>query len=362
MPSFLASLLRPELAELAPYTPHSGFFPIRLDANEAPPLLSNASRARLAEVAGQTAWERYPDASAGELKAALAARSGVTPEQVLVGAGSDEIIGMLLTALSQPRKHSDCPVVVTTTPTFVMYRLSARARGQRVLEVPLDDAWDLALPSIQSALHLAEPNLIFIASPNNPTGNCMSFERLASLAALAKDSLLVVDEAYADYAEGHLLALYREHENVVLMRTLSKIGFAALRVGWLIARPELVRELEKVRLPYNISAMSQKLASIAVTELASDIARVTALVVAERVRLSAALGQLPGVLVTPSQANFLWVRGPTPSEKVFAELSAQGILVRSFHARGGRLSHCLRVTLGTPGENDAFFSAYQKLV
>lgn len=355
-------MLRPELRELTPYKPHSGSFSVRLDANEAPALLSESSRGRLAEVAAQTAWERYPDASTRELKSALAARSRVTPEEILVGTGSDEVISLLLTALSEPREHADRPVMATTTPTFVMYRLSARARGQRVIEVPLDDAWDLPLESFEKALRVADPNLLFIASPNNPTANRMNPDRLDALATLAKESLLVIDEAYVDYSDGTALELYQKHENVALMRTLSKIGFAALRVGWLIARPPLIDELEKVRLPYSLPTVSQKLGIVAVTELESEIARTTALVVQERTRLSQALSALPGVSVTPSQANFLWVQSPGPSGKLFEELAAQGILVRSFHARGGRLSNYLRVTMGTPEENDAFLSAYRRLV
>lgn len=361
MPSFFAPLLRPELAELAPYTPHPGSFPIRLDANEAPPFLSERARGRLAEVAARTAWERYPDASASELRCALAARSGVSPEEVLVGVGSDELITLLLTALSRPREGTEYPVVLTTTPTFVMYRMSAKVRGQRVLEVPLDDAWDLALDSITAAFRVAEPSVIFVSSPNNPTGNCMSFDRLSALVELAKHSLVVIDEAYIDYSKQNQLSLFRKHENVAVLRTLSKVGFAALRVGWMIARPELVKEIDKLRLPYNVSTLSQKLATLAVTELGPEIDSIAAKVVAERTRVSAALEELPGVSVTPSQANFLWVRGETPSERVFGELSARGILVRSFHARGGRLMHSFRVTIGTPTENDAFLQAYRDL-
>jgi histidinol-phosphate aminotransferase len=355
-------LLRTELSELAPYTPHSGSFPVRLDANEAPPFLSPAARARLAEAAAETAWERYPDVGVTALRAALAARSGVTPEEVLVGVGSDEIITMLLTALAQPRDGAAFPLMLTTTPTFVMYRLSARVRGQRVLEVPLDDTWDLPESSIAAALRVAEPHVIFVSSPNNPTGNRMAFERLSALVELAKNSLVVIDEAYIDYSDRDQLELYRKYENVAVLRTLSKIGFAALRVGWIIARPGIIRELDKVRPPYNLSTLSQRLAALAVTELAPEIQRGVAAVVGERQRLTARLAELPGVRATPSQANFLWLESATPAETIFRELGAAGILVRSFHNRGGRLARAIRVTIGTAAENDAFLSAYQRLV
>jgi histidinol-phosphate aminotransferase len=202
----VADLLRPELAELSAYVPHPGNYAIRLDANEAPALLSTAARARLAEVAAQTSFERYPDASVEKLRQALASHSGVTPEEVLVGVGSDELIALLLSALSRPRAGADAPVVMTTTPTFVMYAMSARLRGQRVLEVPLAADWDLAPSGVQAATRVTEPSIVFIASPNNPTGNKVSLDRLVALIEAMPRSLVVVDEAYVDYADSNQLS------------------------------------------------------------------------------------------------------------------------------------------------------------
>lgn len=353
----LSLLLRPELAELAAYLPDSGSYRVRLDANEAPPLLSAPARARLAEVAADTAWERYPDARSAALRAAIARKVGVGPDEILAGVGSDEVITFLLTALARPRSGSRGPTIVTTTPTFVMYRLSAKSRGVNVVEVPLDSSWDLAESSLLHALEISPPNLVFIATPNNPTGNRMSPDRLARVIEAARGALVVVDEAYVDYAEGDHLELYRRHENVALLRTLSKVGFAALRVGWLVARPELVREIDKVRSPYNLPSVSQALATSVLEELGAEIQQACATVRAERARLTSELGRLPGVEVTPSEANFLWVRTEKPAADVFEGLCARGVLVRSFHARGGRLRHQLRVTVGTAEENTLFLAA-----
>jgi histidinol-phosphate aminotransferase len=170
----------------------------------------------------------------------------------------------------------------------------------------------------------------------------------------AKGSLVVIDEAYVAYADRNQLDAYRSHENVAILRTLSKVGFAALRLGWLIARPEIVRELDKVRLPYNLSTLTQRLGTHALRRLSGEMARITAEVRAERTRLARELGGLCGVEVTPSQANFLWLRLEKPASEAFEALKARGILTRSFHARGGRLAHQLRVTIGTRPENDAF--------
>jgi histidinol-phosphate aminotransferase len=344
-------LLRPELADFKPYAPDGGTYRVRLDANEAPPLFPESVRERLVRTFSTIAFERYPDATEGDLRGAVAARLGVAPEEVLLGVGSDELIAILLTALSNSRKASDPPTVLTTTPSFVMYRMTARLRGQRVVEVPLDASWELAEDAMLRALSMAPPHVVFIATPNNPTGTVAPVERLERLIQAAPGSLFVVDEAYVDYSDRHLLELYRRHENVVVLRTLSKVGFAALRVGWLVGRRELVAELDKVRLPYNLGTPSQTLATLVLGELWPEVERVVSTVKGERARVAAALGGL-GVEVTPSQANFLWVKTPRPAGEVFEALRARGVLVRSFHEKGGRLAHQLRITIGAPAEND----------
>ncbi len=354
-------LLRPELADIKSYLPTPGSFRIRLDANEAPPLFPPSVKARLAEELGRVALERYPDATASTLRAAIAARLGVAPEEILLGVGSDELITMLLTVVTRPGRSTEPPAVLTTTPTFVMYRLSARLRGQRVIEVPLDDDWDLSEKFMLRGLEMSEPQLIFVASPNNPTGTLVNRERMERIVAAAPSSLIVLDEAYVDYADRHWLDLFRSHENVVVLRTLSKIGFAALRVGFLVGRRELVAELDKVRLPYNINGISQALATVVVAELWDEVLSVTAQVKAERARLESALSALPLLTITPSQANFVWVKTERPAEAVFRALGERGILVRSFHASGGRLAQQLRITVGTPQENDELVSCLREL-
>lgn len=355
-------LLRPELAELSAYRPTPGEFRVRLDANEAPPLLSEAARHRLVEIFAKVAFERYPDPSTSELRAAIARRMQLTPEEILVGVGSDELITLLMTAFSRPRKANDAVTIVTTTPTFVMYRMSARARGQRVVEVPLDARFRFDAPAIVRAIEFSAPHLVFLASPNNPTGTMLNAEGLETIASAAKESLVVVDEAYIDYAERDQLDALRRHDNVVVLRTLSKIGFASLRVGWLAGNAELLAELDKLRLPYNLSTPAQKLATAILTELEPEITRTTSLIVSERARVTQELDKLSGVEVTPSQANFLWIRCERPAGEVFEALKQRSILVRSFHERGGRLGQQLRVTLGTPEENDAFLAALREVL
>lgn len=347
----LAALLRPELAELHAYTPVAGHFPVRLDANESPPLLSAEARAALQRAAAPEDWGRYPDARATELREAIAARCGAEPGEILVGVGSDEVISILLTALAQPRPNAPTPSIVTVSPTFVMYKLSARARGMKVVEVPLDAGWDLDVRGLTRAIEFARPNLVFIASPNNPTGALMSMDRLEAVIAAAQDALVVVDEAYIDFAPHDQLALRRKHPNVAVLRTLSKIGLASLRVGWLIGPEALVAELDKVRLPYNVPVPCQRAATFALRELGEELRRIAAFVTSERDRVTRGLVER-GLDVAPSHANFVWVETKRPAGEVFDALAARGVLVRSFHAAGGRLARRLRITIGLREEND----------
>ncbi|HXK20104.1 MAG TPA: histidinol-phosphate transaminase, partial [Polyangiaceae bacterium] len=352
---------RPELAELSAYLPDLASYRVRLDANEAPPLLSTDARRRISEVLSDGAWERYPDPSLSSLRQAIAQSLGVTAAEVLPGVGSDEVISLLLTAFIRPQGDANTATVLTTTPSFVMYRMSARCRGLRVLEVPLDADWDLSVDALKSAIAMAPPSVVFIASPNNPTSNLMSAQRLEQVILAAPQSLFVVDEAYIAYADRDQLELYRRFENVAILRTLSKVGFAAFRLGFLLARPEVVAELDKVRLPYNVPTPTQRVAELAFTELAPEIRRITRDVVAERARLAETLGSLPRVAVTPSQANFLWLRCERPAAELYEALKQRSILVRSFHGRGGRLANQLRVTIGTASENDELAAALTEL-
>jgi len=357
----IAALSRPELAELSAYLPDLAHYRVRLDANEAPPLISDAARRRISEVLAQGAWERYPDPSLAKLRQAIAQNLGVTPEEVLPGVGSDEVISLLVTAFVKPLPPADTATVLTTTPSFVMYRMSARCRGLRVLEVPLDTNWDLSVEALKSAIGMTPPSIVFVASPNNPTGNLMTRERLEQAIALAPRALFVIDEAYIAYSDRDQLELYRRYDNVAILRTLSKVGFAAFRLGFLLARPAVVAELDKVRLPYNVPEPTQRVAELAFTELASEVKRIAAEVIQERTRLVERLSTLSSVGVTPSQANFLWLRTEKPAGELYEALKARSILVRSFHARGGRLAHQLRVTIGTPAENDELFAALTEL-
>lgn len=355
------SLLRPELAELSAYIPaeHPGIR-VHLDANEAPPHPSPLLREVVARAVQSTALERYPDARARALKARIAERTGARPEELLIGTGSDELISIVLTALARPRERAPQAVVLVPTPTFVMYRVTSRAHGLKAVEVPLDAEWDLDVGSMKRAIEMTRPNVIFVASPNNPTGNRMSDERMRELLESAPDALVVVDEAYIDYAGESLRGWRARFPHLAVLRTLSKVGLAALRVGWLEADEALVQQIDKVRQPFNVSATSQAAAAAVLADAWGEVRAHVEAVVRERQRVAGALRAMPGCEVTPSQSNFLWVKTERPAADVYAALVAQGVLVRSFHAAGGRLAHRLRVTIGAAGDNDEFVEAFAK--
>ncbi len=215
---------------------------------------------------------------------------------------------------------------------------------------------------MKRAMEMMRPSVVFIASPNNPTSNRMSDDRVASVieAAAAHDALVVVDEAYGDYAGTSVRGWRARYPNLAVLRTLSKVGLAALRVGWLEADEALVREVDKARQPYNVSETSQAAAAAVLAEAWDDVRAQVDMVVRERERVAAAARAMPGVDVAPSHANFLWIGTSRPASEVYDRLLAQGVLVRSFHASGGRMANRLRVTIGTPADNDALLEALLK--
>ena len=354
----LRALLRPELADLAAYVPASQpADAAKLDANEAPPARSPVIRETIARAIERVPMERYPDARATELRSAIAVRTGAAPDDLLFGTGSDEVIALIVNALARPRAKLPQAVVLSPSPTFVMYRVTARAHGMKSVEVPLDPSWDLDASMMTRAIEALRPNVIFIASPNNPTGNRVSEARLAEVIEAADDALVVLDEAYVDYASGSLRAWRAKYPHLAVLRTLSKIGLAALRVGWLEADAELVREIDKGRQPFNVSATSQAAAAAVVRDAWSAVEEEVARVVRERARVAEELARVPGLTVTPSDANFLWMRTTQPAREVVEALASRGVLVRGFHAAGGRLANQMRVTIGSESDNDRFLEA-----
>ena len=354
-------LVRGALRTMAAYKTPPDPPPIKLDANESPWPLPPHARERLREVLSSADLHRYPDLGAREVKRLLAARLGASPDELVLGVGSDEVIGMLMAALSEPRPGAERASVVIPTPSFVMVPLTANVHGLTPVEVPLvDGSWALDRPAMLEAIARARPNLVYVATPNNPTGNAMDDGDLRAIVEAASESLVLIDEAYGPFASSTHGAWCADHPNVTVLGTLSKIGLAGLRLGWARLSPALAAEVEKARPPYNLSTYTQLTATTILGELPAVLDDAVARIVAERERLPAALSTIGGVRAPRSQANFLLVE-VEDAARVHAGLAERGIAVRRF-ASEPRLARYLRITVGTPAEDDALLEALRELV
>jgi len=358
----MRALVRPELAQLRAYAAPAGTLPIKLDANESPWPLSQAIRDRLAATLAAIPLHRYPDPRAMAVRTPLAALLEAEPDELVLGSGSDELIALLCTALSRPREGRARAVVLYPTPTFAMYRITALAHGLEPVEVPLRADFTLDLPAMCAAIAEHRPSLVFLATPNNPTGNAFAHQDLREILTAAPESLVVLDEAYGPFTGRSLTSWCDRYANVALLGTLSKIGLAAARVGWARLPAGLAAEVEKARQPFNLSALSQAAAALALGELRPELDAHVAAIVAERARLAAAFAALRGIHVTPSQANFFLVRFDGDPSPVVRGLAAAGIAVRSFHGHGGALANHVRITVGTPRENDALLDVLTRVL
>ena len=334
----------------------------KLDANELPFALPAELRARLGAAVAEVALERYPDPNARELRALVAKQLGVDGTQIVFGNGSDESIAMLISAFAAPRTAHALPAAVLyPVPSFVYYRLAAVGRGVEPIEVPLTDRFELNEDAIEKAIAAHHPSVVFFALPNNPTGTLWRLPFAAELAARHRDVVVVSDEAYHAYSGRSSLPVLAQHPNLVVMRTLSKVGMAGVRVGYTVSSPAIAQLLEKVRPPYNVSAIDQAAAVFLLSEARDWCAARAAEVVVERAKLAAALAGLPGVEVFPSEANLVLARfGADRATRIWQGLADRGLLVRNFD-RPGPLSGCLRITVGTPEENRWVLEALSEL-
>ncbi len=341
--------LRPEVSALPPYRFEAHEAAIKLDQNENPEDLPDALKAAALERLAQTDWHRYPELHPEGLAERLGARHGWPATGVVVAGGSNVLIQALTIAAGLGRR------VVTVTPSFSVYGLQARLMGADLIEVPLGR--DFALPTAELASVLAhDDGVAFIAAPMAPTGNAVDPADLERLALAAGDRwLLVVDEAYGEFAGTDHGRLARRHPHLVRLRTLSKAyGLAGARLGYALAAPEVAESLRKVILPFSVSALQVAVAQTVLAAPEFVAQRVTRLV-AQRERLLAALRARPFVETFPSVTNFVLFR-VADAAAVHAGLRARGVLVRRQDHLPG-LSGCLRVSVGLPAEIDAFLTA-----
>lgn len=349
--------IRPELRALTPYAVAAADGMVKLDAMENPYPWPQDLQAALQERLAAVAINRYPDPAGTALKERLRAAMGIADAQaLLLGNGSDELIQMLAMAVTQPGR-----VVMAPEPSFVMYRLIADFVGLGYQGVPLLTDFQLDVDSMLGFIEAEQPALLFLAYPNNPTGNAWYREDIECLLE-ACNGLVVVDEAYAPFAADSFVGDLGRFDNLLVLRTVSKMGLAGLRLGYLVGPPAIIDELNKLRLPYNINSLTQAAAELALDNKPLFDAQAAA-IRQERERLWQALQTLPGITPFPSQANFILFRTPAGTgRQVFAGLREAGILIKDLSGQAGPLADCLRVTVGTPAENSQFLEALQTVL
>lgn len=348
-------LIRPEIRASSAYTVPEATGMVKLDAMENPyPWPPEVKQAWL-EMLREVDVNRYPDPDPRRLKQLLCeAMEAPVGTALLLGNGSDELIQILLLALARPDACVLAPV-----PTFVMYEVIANAVGVRFVGVPLDHDFTLDVPAMREALRRYRPAVTFIAYPNNPSGNLFAADAIEGLIGEAA-GLVVIDEAYFAFTDTSFIDRLNRFDNLLVLRTLSKIGLAGLRLGILLGADAWLCEFNKVRLPYNINSLTQASVELVLRKrdfIAEQVKRIRA----ERQRLFVALGNLPGVKPWPSETNFVLFRVPE-AKQVYEALFASGVLVKNLDAVDRALAGCLRVTVGTPQENDLFLHTLERVL
>ena len=348
-------LLRQEVLALHAYhvPPATGM--VKLDAMENPYPLPPQLREEIARLVADAAINRYPDAGAHSLKQKIRAVTGLAQgTEVLLGNGSDEIIQLLALAAARPGA-----TLLSVEPSFVMYRMIAAFTGMQYVGVPLTEDFALDLPAMLTAIRQHQPALVFIAYPNNPTGNLFDAEAIKQIIAAAP-GLVVVDEAYYAFASASFIPMLAQHPNLLVMRTFSKLGMAGLRLGFLAGKKTWLEQLEKLRLPYNVGVLTQRVAE-KLLQHHDVLLRQAGQIKQDRTWLYERLVGTADVRPYASEANFILFR-VIHADAVFAGLKQRGVLIKNLHGAHPLLADCLRVTVGTPEENELFIRALQESI
>ncbi len=351
----IRNTIKPQVRALRAYTlsPHRASVKINQNENpwDAPELIKEETLRRLTE----RKWSRYPDFVPVSLHRRLAQFAGWEQEGIIAGNGSNELIQALLMVTVGTDKR-----VLICEPTFALYRQIAIVLGGEVESIPLTLDLQYDVVRLKAEIKKMRPDVTIICSPNNPTGCVISD---CDLEDLLKDTpgIVVVDEAYHEFAEHSVVPLLRDHENLVVLRTFSKaMALAALRVGYLLAAPDLTREIGKALLPYNLNAFSQTAAEVAVEMYESDLRPLVANIISERERLFGELSLIDGLSPIASRTNFMVMRSRIDPKRVFDELLRRDILVRDVSAYP-MLGEYFRASVGTPAENDKLIAALREI-
>jgi len=349
----ITSLLREDLKTLVPYDAPAYPGVIKLADNENPYDFPAEVINQIFRSINKQDFNRYPSTNADKLRGKLAAYSGVDPENIIVGNGSDELILTIMLAFGTGAAFA------VATPTFSMYGLHGRVALSREIKVPRLEDFSVDVKSLIRMSAGPDVKIVVICNPNSPTGNATPLDKIEEILANT-NAVVVVDEAYGEFGGESSIPLLSRYPNLVVLRTFSKaLSMAGMRVGYLLAGGPVVTELLKVKPPYNVNTFSQIAAMAVLDNLPLFQDRVKK-IVAERERLFSEMARLPGIEVFPTETNFILFRTTLPSKKVYESLLEHGILIR--YLEDPALTRCLRVTVGTERENETFLEALSDIV
>jgi histidinol-phosphate aminotransferase len=348
---------RPEIQALSAYhVPDPGDL-IKLDAMENPYQLPDQLKQKWLNVLSGAPLNRYPDPSAQLLVKKLRSFMKIDASQsVILGNGSDEIIQMIAMTLAKPGA-----TILAPEPAFVMYKMIATFVGMDYIGVSLKSDFSLDMPAMLDAIKQHQPAVIFLAYPNNPTSNLFDEQDIIDIINIA-EGLVVIDEAYHPFACTSFIPRLGEFDNLVVMRTVSKMGLAGLRLGLLAGPEEWLGEFDKVRLPYNINVLTQATANFVLDH--EDLFEQQASSIRDqREWMFERLSSMSELEVYPSKANFILFRLKNKdAKKIFEDLKVEGVLIKNMSPAGGMLDQCLRVTVGTPEENLSFMTVLKNIL
>lgn len=347
---------RSDLADLQPYRAPQLDAPVKLNTNESPyPPPEDFMRDLAARIAGLS-LNRYPERDFPELREGLARRAGTLTDRVWVANGSNEILLQLLLAFGSSERK-----VLTFEPTYALHSHITQVSGTRLIRGRRNPDYSLHLEASLDAIRVQKPDIVFLCSPNNPTGNAMTEEHVLAVCGAAP-GLIILDEAYAEFAGRSSIRLVEECEHLVVVRSFSKAWrLAGARIGYLVAQPYVTEELLKVRLPYHLSSLTQA-AGLTALAHARDLLATVESIRHERQRLWDELSTTRGIAAFPSQANFILFRCESrPAGEVWQRLLDRGVLVRDFSDVPG-CEQCLRVSVGTPEQDERFLEALSEAI
>ncbi len=353
------NLVRPEIRALSAYPVGDASGMVKLDAMENPHQWSAELKQAWAEKLQQADINRYPHPQAPKVKAGLRKAMNVPEEfDCLLGNGSDEIIQLLAMLVAKPGAK-----IMAPEPGFVMYKMIATFCGVDYVGVPLTADFELDMPAMLKCINEQQPELIFLAQPNNPTANLYSETQLRELIQ-ASEGLVIMDEAYLPFSSRDHLHFLEEFDNVLVMRTLSKVGLAGLRLGMIFGRSEWLNELDKIRMPYNINVLTQISAEFALEHFEILLGQCEQ-IKEQRTRMGNALTEL-GFKCYTSEANFILARADMEFEgqakEIFEQLKQHNVLIKCLAGGHPLLENCLRFTIGTENENGLLLDALKDIL